>query len=223
MSQTLPPLQSLPNRRSPALTPVLKRVQRYWSGLPAQNGVPLRRDVDPRALGAALPHAFVLENAAPRAARIRVSGGAVNDALGMDLRGLPVSCLFDPNHRDGLPVLFSKTFDKQAQLSMMLGWAASYETDRPIATRQLAGHMILLPLRDDSGRVSRALGALVYRRPPIRGVGRFVMLDHAARRAADARPETTADFPKLVVNNAIPQTRGLIHAEPNLRLVQSHQ
>jgi hypothetical protein len=39
----------------------LNELEQYWSSLPRTRGVPLRKDVDPAAMGALLEDSFILE------------------------------------------------------------------------------------------------------------------------------------------------------------------
>jgi hypothetical protein len=61
----------------------LNELEHYWSSLPRTRGVPLRKDVDPVAMGALLEDSFILERDAPGVARIRVAGRNIAKLVGV--------------------------------------------------------------------------------------------------------------------------------------------
>jgi hypothetical protein len=140
--------------RQPAHPALLADLERYWQSLRPGPGLPARTAVDPVGLAAALPHTFIAERIAPGIARVRVAGQRINDYMGMDLRGMPICSLFGGPARDVFQGWLEQVFALPAVVDLPLqsGWALG----RP----RLTGRMILLPLLDAEGRVTRALGAL---------------------------------------------------------------
>lgn len=137
--------------------PQISEIRAYWEGLRDGRGVPLRADVDPRGIEGALEHAFILERVAPRVARFRVAGAHLNDLMGMEVRGMPMSSIFAPATRVDLVPLLEQVFLTPAVAELTLRGEAGM--GRP----PLVGSLLILPLRSDLGDVSRALGCLVTR------------------------------------------------------------
>lgn len=146
--------------------PQINEVRAYWEGLRCGQTVPLRADVDPRGIEGALEHAFILERIAPRIARFRVAGAHLNDLMGMEVRGMPLTSIFAPATRVEMAPLIEQVFLTPAVAEFDL-------RGEPGAGRPaLVGSLVILPLRSDLGDVSRALGCLVTRGP----------IGHAPRR-----------------------------------------
>lgn len=135
-------------------TGMLADLECYWRALRGARRLPIRTEVDPARIDGALPHAFILEQVAPGVARMRVAGQAVADHLGMDPRGMPLSALFRHEARAALCGHVMRLFDAPALIALPL--CAPRLLGRP----RLAGRMLLLPLTDAEGKVTRALGAV---------------------------------------------------------------
>ncbi len=135
--------------------PILDELERYWRDLRGARRLPVRSEVDPARIDAALPHAFVIERVAPGIARLRVTGQKLNACLGMDARGMPLSTFFTPAARPMLATHLETVFDGPALVDLPLTSA------RGIGRPLLTGRLLLLPLLGSDGTVSRALGALM--------------------------------------------------------------
>lgn len=133
----------------------LRQVEAYWHGLCAKDAVPMRSQIDPRGMEDALESAFLMERIAPSMAKIRVAGSHLNDIMGMQIAGMPLSCLIAPPDRDRFGQAVASLFADPAIVRIDL--AAEGGFGKP----DLEAHMILLPLRSDFGDQTRALGALV--------------------------------------------------------------
>ncbi len=152
---------NLTGRRKARSDPAREAVDRHWNAIRRDDGVPLRDDIDPARMLDALDRLILIERIAPRQARIRIAGQRVNDLLGMDLRGMPLSCLIVPPARSWLGDCVETVFDMPAQVD--LGLAAP----RGVLRERVSAELVMLPLRDRSGLVSRALCYLdlPYRTP----------------------------------------------------------
>lgn len=140
--------------RQLALEGPLRQVEACWRALAEVRGaVPRRSDIDPRALEGALGTAFLLEQVAPGVARFRVAGQSVCARMGMDVRGMPISALFVASARAPLAVHLTDLFHGPALVELALGPAGRL-------SGKARGRMLLLPLADDTGRSTRALGAV---------------------------------------------------------------
>jgi hypothetical protein len=142
------------HRESSAPRP-LREVEAYWELLRDDRLVPDRSEVDPRGFPGALPHSFLLERIAPGLARIRITGRHMSDLMGIDMQGLPLTSLFVPEARPGLVEVLSAVFEEPAVARLKLASAGG------IGRRRMEARLLILPLRDDQGEVTRALGALV--------------------------------------------------------------
>ncbi|WP_323768599.1 PAS domain-containing protein [Antarctobacter sp.] len=133
----------------------LRQVEAYWHGLCAKDAVPMRSQIDPRGMEDALENAFLMERIAASMAKIRVAGTHLNDIMGMQIAGMPLSCLIAPTDRERFGEAVTRLFADPAIVRLDL--AAEGGFGKP----DLEAHMILLPLRSDFGDQTRALGALV--------------------------------------------------------------
>lgn len=125
-------------------------VEAYWQALRTGPGLPARADVDPRGLDRVLEYAFIAEQIAPGLARFRVAGRHLCGTLGMEVRGMPVSCILDTDGRRGLEAVLTAVFGQPAKARLDLRG-----TDGATAT------MTCLPLVNERGAVTRVLGAFV--------------------------------------------------------------
>ncbi|MBS1302863.1 PAS domain-containing protein [Loktanella sp. SALINAS62] len=175
-----------------------------WRAISRTGPIPRHSDIDPRALHAALPHAFVAARTAGGALRIRVAGQALHDLLQFDPRGMSVTCFF----RDRSASTMLAMFDDMLSTPAILGVALT--ASRGIARRSITARLLALPLRDTQGRVTRLMGAIVTDRPVSLGGVRFDLnetapirhdvLGHAFPDPAPPKP-ITGFRPRLVVNN----------------------
>lgn len=208
-------------------SPALAEVRAYWEALRHSpdsrrrggTGLPLRRAIDPRGIEGALDAAFMLERVAPGMARIRLAGTQLVDMMGMEVRGMPVSALFEPMARNRLAPALEEVFRSPAALTLRL------EAERGIGRPALSARMLILPLEDDRGQSDLALGVLDLdgqigrspRRFAIAGLTRegIVATAPAARPAAPVSPPVAAGFAEPAMDFRPRILR------PHLRLVKS--
>jgi hypothetical protein len=146
---------SLEPRKMEGHFKAVNEVEGYWTALTGlAGGVPARAQVDPRGIEGALHQAFVLERIAPGVARFRLAGIHLSDLMGMEIRGMPLTALFLPEARPAANAALDRAFDGPAKVTITLNG------ERGIGRGPLEARMILLPLVDESGRVTRLLGAL---------------------------------------------------------------
>lgn len=132
----------------------LTEVEAYWEGLRVGGAVPRRADIDPRGIENALEYAFVLERIAPGLARLRIAGMHLNDLMGMEMRGMPISAMVLPNARAG----FVRTLEAVMSRPAVARLTLSAQTG--IGKPSLDGRMLLLPLLSDMGEITRVLGCV---------------------------------------------------------------
>ncbi len=133
----------------------LTELEDYWSRLPRTKGVPDRTSVDPGEMGTLLEDSFILERVAPGVARIRVAGRNIAKLLGVEPRGLPLTAALLPNSRAALSNYLEAAFAGPSIVELPL------VAPRAVGQPELNGKILLLPLRDNQGKVTRVLGALV--------------------------------------------------------------
>jgi len=148
---------------------ILAEVRAYWEGLRKGRAVPGRAEVNPRGIERALEYAFILERIAPGMARFRLAGMHLNDVLGMEVRGMPLSAFFMPEARKQISQVLEEMFQHPAVAE--LGLVAEAGFGKPALTARL----LLLPLSSDFGDVNRALGCLVSEGKIGRTPRRFVV------------------------------------------------
>lgn len=132
----------------------LAALESYWRDLRRARPLPARADVDPARLDSALPHAFILERVAPGIGRIRVAGQALSMLWGAEPRGMPLCTLFGVASRDRLQGFLEQVFALPALVELPL------ITARRFVRPRIAGRILVLPLADRQGDVSRAIGAI---------------------------------------------------------------
>ncbi len=174
---------------------MLADMERYWRLMRGARRLPVRHDLDPARIDAALPHSCVLERIAPGVARIRVAGQKLSAHLSGDARGLPLSTLFQPASRQRLAELLEMVFDEPALVDLPV------LSEAGLGRPPLSGRLLLLPLRDAKGGVTQALGALMVDGPPGRRPRRFSIPARPEPRIErlERRPERR--HLQLVVNN----------------------
>jgi hypothetical protein len=136
-------------------TRALQELESYWRELRGARRLPVRTEVEPQRIDAILPQSFILEHVAPGIARIRVAGQALAAVAGHDLRGMPLTALFDVASRPGVEQWLRRVFGGPAVVDLPLRQTGGFM--RP--TR--LGRMLMLPLLGAEGAVTRAIGAVV--------------------------------------------------------------
>lgn len=207
--------------------PLIQQVRAYWEGLrPPGGGLPARSAIDPRGLCGALEHVFIVERVAPGMARFRLAGMHLLDLMGMEVRGMPLSALFEPVARGRLPEALELAFQGQTALDLRL------EAERAIGKPPLAGRMALLPVLGNHGEPDLALGCLettgrigrVPRRFGIAQLTREALLppaDPETAVPATSVPGAAAPGGGSLAGLAEPAAAFLPAARAHLRLVHS--
>ncbi|WP_432450051.1 PAS domain-containing protein [Aliiroseovarius marinus] len=132
----------------------IAQIETYWDALRNGRLMPARSEVDPRGFADSLAYAFVLERIAPGLARIRLAGQHLNEILGMEVRGMPISAFFLPEARAEIHEALENVFESPARVNLTL------RTKPGMFVAASEAQIVLLPLRDETGAVTRVLGAL---------------------------------------------------------------
>ena len=202
---------------------VLAEVRAYWEALRPGKDLPRRDQIDPRGLAGALEQVFLLERAAPGVARFRLAGMRLNDLLGMDVRGMPVSAMIEPLDRARMAAALEDMFCNPCAMDLWL------EAERGVGRPALAGRMILLPLVSSRGPADLVLGCLATQGDTGRAPRRFAISALLKEPLGIAAPPTR-DRPHLVPAGlaeaphpfaAAPQLPPPPRGVPHLRLVSS--
>lgn len=164
-------------------------IQAYWQALRHDRDLPFRAQIDPRGFERALSHAFLLERVAPGVARLRISGSRINDLLGLDGRGLPVTALLGETARDPFRRLLEDVFQGPAQARIGLYSPAS------AGRAALDAEMLLLPLRGHQGEVTGVFGGLETGRPAEPGRRRRFDLKSSFLRPLNAATGLRRQYP----------------------------
>ncbi len=133
----------------------LRQVEAYWQGLCDGDSVPLRSQIDPRGIENALENAFLMERIAQTMAKIRVAGTHLNELMGMQVAGMPLSSLIAPTERERFGQGVASLFADPAIIHIDL--VAEGGFGKP----EMEASMVLLPLRSDFGDLTRGMGALI--------------------------------------------------------------
>ncbi|MEM1343593.1 MAG: PAS domain-containing protein [Pseudomonadota bacterium] len=144
----------------------IRALHRYWERLRNGRDVPYRAEVDPRDMTCDVRYLFVLEDLGEGNLRFRLAGTALNEAFGVDLRGMSARTLMQGRARESFTALIQETLAEPG-----VGYA---RLDAPDDDDEL-WEVVLLPLRSDLGAVDRVLGGLVpvRRGRQARGTGRL--------------------------------------------------
>lgn len=218
---------SLEPRKMEGHFPAVNEVEGYWTALSSHcGGLPSRAQVDPRGIEGALHYAFVLERIAPGVARFRLAGMHLADLMGMEIRGMPLTAMFLPEARPAVAEALDRAFDTPSKVTLVLSG------ERGIGRGPLEARMILLPLLDEEGKVTRLLGALeakgqIGRQPRRFGVleTRYADLAVAIKnpRVEPARREPAPAAPTQIHGFAEPAAKYAPPRRPHLRLVQTDE
>lgn len=136
------------NRRATLL------MRAYWEEIRDGRDLPYRDDVDPREIGSALEHSFIIERTGPDDIRFRLAGMCLNDLLGMEVRGMPLRTLIDGNDRQRFDQDVGALFSGPEIQCYQLASARSYAP-------RVDAELLLLPLKDRRDAVTRAIGCLI--------------------------------------------------------------
>lgn len=134
----------------------LDEIESYWTRLrDAAGDLPGRGQIEPRGFARALSNAFIAEATTARHLRLRLAGQHLQDLMGMDMRGMPVSALVLPESRPRLEEEISgllADMSRPVRLQMI--------SPRGYGRQALFAGMVLLPLAREEGMPPRVLGGI---------------------------------------------------------------
>lgn len=115
--------------------------------------------LNPSRLDAALSNAFVLRRVAPGAARFRVAGQNIHSLMRLDPRGMPFSSMFTEEAREMIMEMMEAAFSLPAIVALPL------RGRRGFGFKPVKATVILLPMRDAQGEMTRILGGIAISGP----------------------------------------------------------
>ena len=200
-------------RRQDNRTDAFFELETYWQALCAGRIMPYRDEIDPRGLSGALGRIFLIERIAPGTARFRVAGQDVSEIVGMDLRGMPMSCLVRPEGRQRLSDSLKALFDEPARIELSLDGGKS------LLRGATAARLVCLPLRDRSGSVRRAIGCLAADGAKVQAQQRFDIVGELRRtligygEVAPQVPASSSDVADAALEAAHPKKAKRAHLQ----------
>lgn len=111
--------------------------------------MPNRAEIDPRQISPLLSQSFMLERCRPEDVRFRLAGMEINALLGFEASGMQVSALFAPEHR--------MNFIRDLDAVFTAPEIQLYQ----LRDTGMRAEMVILPLKDTQGAITRAVGCLV--------------------------------------------------------------
>lgn len=185
ISGRLPRNKAIEGLRTMRKSPLLEQAWRYWTSQRMGADLPRRTAMDPKAMGPILGHSMILDRVRPGTVRVRLGGHVLHDLMGMEVRGLPVRAFFDIADRTRVMDQIEQVFETPATLEFDL---ISEGPDGIIT-----GRMLVLPLIDGAGQVTKALAVLVTDRMTSDPPRRFQLTNATLMPVAGAsRPATSA-------------------------------
>lgn len=199
--------------------PAIAEVRAYWEALRKGRKVPLRSEIDPRGIERALEYAFILERIAPKVARFRLAGMHLNDLMGMEVRGMPLTAFFTASGRVQVANILEDVFIKPQIAELTL--AAEVGMGKP----SLSARLLILPMQSDLGDITRALGCFVAEGHVGRAPRRFDLTEAAITQIvegeATARP--AYKMARGFAEDQLPLSRSAPAERNHLRLVKTDE
>jgi hypothetical protein len=161
--------------RTPMKNPILVEMLEHWENLRGGRIAPSRSEIDPRQIENALRHAFIIERVADGEARFRIAGMGLCDLMGMEVRAMPANSVILPDNRDQFSTIVQGLFSTPEIIELSL------ETVAP-GQRRLKADMLLLPMMNDLGEITRILGCLVANGAATSPPHRFAITSHKVTR-----------------------------------------
>ncbi len=173
----------------------------YWNDLRGSRPAPKRSEIEPRDLKRILPHVFILERNDRWTYRFRLAGTGLCSVYGMEFRRHNMAALWqDESQQDILALLNDVTGSGTIGL-------VEYTAETP-DDRQLSLEMVLLPLAQDNGAITRVLGAIVAL-DEFPWVGEHMLIRQWVDRIQRLDPEELPAAPPMITN-----ARKVVQATP---------
>ena len=163
---------------------VIMDLLRYWESLRAGRIAPARSEIDPRQIKSALKHTFILEFDPIGGIRFRLAGEKICALMGMDLRGMPAYSLIDISDRQE----FEHTLHTMTRKPEIVEYRLSGNCG---GEHSPTARMLLLPMQDADGNITRVLGGLSVRTPLFDPPLRFELVEKMRTRIVAGTGQST--------------------------------
>ncbi len=163
---------------------VIMDLLRYWESLRAGRIAPARSEIDPRQIKSALKHTFILEFDPIGGIRFQLAGEKICALMGMDLRGMPAYSLIDISDRQE----FEHTLHTMTRKPEIVEYRLSGNCG---GEHSPTARMLLLPMQDADGNITRVLGGLSVRTPLFDPPLRFELVEKMRTRIVAGTGQST--------------------------------
>lgn len=126
----------------------------YWNAKRAGRPAPMRSEINPGEIRSILPNVFILERESDTSFRFRLAGTGLCSIYGMEFRNHNLLSMWQEDCLDTLRNALDEV-TRNAAVSVVEYTASTNEH------REATFEMILLPLAQDNGVISRIIGAAV--------------------------------------------------------------
>jgi hypothetical protein len=126
----------------------------YWNAKRAGRPAPMRSEINPGEIRSILPNVFILERESDTSFRFRLAGTGLCGIYGMEFRNHNLLSMWQEDCLDTLRNALDEV-TRNAAVSVVEYTASTNEN------REATFEMILLPLAQDNGVISRVIGAVV--------------------------------------------------------------
>ncbi len=126
----------------------------YWNVMRAGRPAPLRSEINPGDIRHILPHVFILERENDKSFRFRLAGTGLCSVYGMEFRNHNLLSMWQEDCLDTLRNALDEV-TRNAAVSIVEYTASTNEH------REATFEMILLPLAQNNGVITRVIGAAV--------------------------------------------------------------
>ena len=92
-------------------TTTIRTLRSHWQSLCDGDELPLRSEIDPRAIPDVLDSLFILERLNPTDIRVRIAGLTVCEMMGMEVRGLSPMTFFTNSAKGRFAAVASDVLD----------------------------------------------------------------------------------------------------------------
>ncbi len=124
----------------------------YWNAMRAGRPAPLRSEIEPGAIRRLLPHVFILERNDKQSYRFRLAGTGLCSVYGMEFRGHNFLSMWQDDCRDSLDKALAEV-TTNGNIAIVEYTASTNDH------REVTFEMILMPLAQENGAITRVLGA----------------------------------------------------------------
>ena len=207
-----------------------KALFEYWNSIRSERIAPRRSEIEPREIKRLLPYVFILERSDKWSYRFRLAGTGLCNAYGMEFRRHNLLSMWQDECLENMTHLLN---DVTSSATVGLVEYTAQTADE----RQVNMEMMLLPLAQENGEITRILGAAVPMNDlpwlgepalPRQWIDRMQLLDPAQMPVAPAVAAIASRIsreapprPISMVSSLTTRRARLKSERPYLRLIKS--